>query len=100
MLALLRRLGAELGLAEIAVNRQFRLLLDEPSPAACYLLGLNEATHGIADSLLSVVANRSADAVADILTQRASGAGVTGPGLAGDPPMAAVSPPVDGTVAS
>jgi L-ornithine N5-oxygenase len=45
-----------------------------PSEAACYLQGVNEATHGIADSLLSVAAHRAADITADLLAHRA-GAG-------------------------
>jgi L-ornithine N5-oxygenase len=99
MPGMVRRLGAELGLAEITVNRQFRLVLDEPTAAACYLLGLNEATHGIADSLLSVVANRAADAVSDILARHASGANVSRQRAIGDSPFAAVSVPADVTAA-
>ena len=40
-------------------TRAYRLILDEPSTAACYLRGINEATHGIGDSLLSVLAHRT-----------------------------------------
>ena len=39
--------------------------------AACYLQGMNEATHGIADSLLSVLAHRSQEITADLLAHRA-----------------------------
>src|SRR5262249_52965734 len=52
--ALVRQLGAALGLERVAVTRQYRLVVGEPADAACYLQGVNEATHGIADSLLSV----------------------------------------------
>jgi L-ornithine N5-oxygenase len=97
MPGMVRRLGAELGLSEITVNRQYRLVLDEPSAAACYLQGLNEATHGIADSLLSVVADRAADTVSDILAHRASGANVSWRRPIGDSPFAAVSVPADST---
>jgi L-ornithine N5-oxygenase len=70
MPGIVRGLGAALGLAEITVNRRYRLALDEPSAAACYLQGVNEGTHGIADTLLSVLADRAADTVADILAHR------------------------------
>src|SRR5690606_20042527 len=42
------------------------------SDAACYLQGVNESTHGIADSLLSIAAHRAADITADILAHRAA----------------------------
>jgi L-ornithine N5-oxygenase len=83
MPALIRNLGASIGLDRIAVTRQYRLLVDEPTDAACYLQGVNEATHGIADSLLSVLAHRSADIAQDILSHRAAngtGAAVAAPG--------------------
>jgi len=35
-----------------------------------YLQGVNEATHGIADSLISVLARRSQDIVNDLLARR------------------------------
>ncbi len=69
---LIRGLGASIGLDRIEVNRQYRLDLGEPSDAACYLQGVNEATHGIADSLLSVLGNRAEDIAQDILAHRAS----------------------------
>jgi L-ornithine N5-oxygenase len=71
MPALIRRLGDALGLDQIQANRQYRLIMDEPSAAACYLQGVNDATHGIGDPLLSVVACRAADVVTDILAHRA-----------------------------
>lgn len=67
MPALVRGLAGELGLDRIAVSREYRLLLDEQSDAACYLQGLNEESHGISDPLLSVIANRTATTVRDIL---------------------------------
>jgi L-ornithine N5-oxygenase len=70
MPALIRRLGDALGLDESQANRQYRLVLDEPSSAACYLQGVNDATHGIGDPLLSVVACRAGDIVHDILAHR------------------------------
>ena len=70
MPALVRDLALRLGLSRIQVSRNYRLVVDFPATAACYLQGVNEATHGIADSLLSVVAVRSAETVTDILAFR------------------------------
>jgi L-ornithine N5-oxygenase len=67
---LIRQLGQALGLPSIAVNRQYRLITDNPQIAACYLQGVNEATHGMGDSLLSVIASRAGDIVDDILSHR------------------------------
>lgn len=68
-----RRLAADLGAPRVEVTRSYRMVVDEPvSGAACYLQGVNEATHGIADSLLSVIGARSADIVLDIVAQRAA----------------------------
>ncbi|WP_020387411.1 SidA/IucD/PvdA family monooxygenase [Kribbella catacumbae] len=71
MPAMVRNLSAAIGLDRIDVTRQYRLKLGEPSDAACYLQGVNEATHGIADSLLSVLGNRAADIANDVLARRA-----------------------------
>jgi L-ornithine N5-oxygenase len=68
---LVRALADAAGLAEISVTRRYRLVLPEPSVAACYLQGVYEATHGIGDSLLSVLARRAHDIVLDILERRA-----------------------------
>jgi L-ornithine N5-oxygenase len=70
MPSLIRQLTTSLGLDRAVVSRRYRLRVDEPSPAACYLQGVNEATHGIADSLLSMLAPRAADITQDILTHR------------------------------
>ncbi|WP_324618021.1 SidA/IucD/PvdA family monooxygenase [Streptomyces dysideae] len=70
MPALVRDLAAELGIAEITVDRGYRLQLPATDGASCYLQGVNEATHGIADSLLSVLASRSGDIVKGLLTGR------------------------------
>jgi L-ornithine N5-oxygenase len=72
MPALIRRLGDVLGLDQIQVSRRYRLVTAEPSTAACYLQGVNDATHGIGDALLSVVACRAGDVVTDILAHRAA----------------------------
>jgi L-ornithine N5-oxygenase len=75
MPALIRRLASSLGLERVEVGRRYRLVLDEPAAAACYLQGVNEATHGIADSLLSMIAHRAADITADILAHRRAAVG-------------------------
>ncbi len=71
MPAMVNRLAASLGLPRAEVTRNYRLVIEEPATAACYLQGVNEATHGIADSLLSVIGPRSGEIVRDILAQRA-----------------------------
>ncbi|MFC4040991.1 SidA/IucD/PvdA family monooxygenase [Dactylosporangium siamense] len=63
-----RRLAERIGLSDVAVTRDYRLVVDRPSTAACYLHGVNEQTHGIADSLLSVMGNRANDILRDVLT--------------------------------
>jgi L-ornithine N5-monooxygenase len=68
---LVRTVTDGLGLAEANVTRAYRLRIDEPATASCHLQGVNEATHGIADSLLSVLASRAGDILNDILEQRA-----------------------------
>jgi L-ornithine N5-monooxygenase len=67
---LVRRLSDALGLDQVEVTRNYQLVLDEPSRAACYLQGFNEATHGLSDSLLSVLAQRAEDITLDILAHR------------------------------
>jgi L-ornithine N5-oxygenase len=70
MPAMVQGLAAELGIAEVTVDRGYRLQLPATDGASCYLQGVNEATHGIADSLLSVLASRSADIVKGLLAGR------------------------------
>jgi L-ornithine N5-oxygenase len=82
MPAMIRRLGDALGLRDIQVSRRYRLITGTPSTAACYLQGVNEATHGIADTLLSVIAPRGGEIVTDIVDHRAGNG--TAP-LAADP---------------
>jgi L-ornithine N5-monooxygenase len=69
---LVRDLAQAIGLDRVQVSRAYQMVLDEPSPAACYLQGINEATHGIGDSLLSVLAHRARDIVLDIVAHRAA----------------------------
>jgi L-ornithine N5-oxygenase len=68
---IIQELGSSLGLDRIRVTRRYRLVQDRTTTAACYLQGVNEATHGIADSLLSVLAVRAHEIVTDIFAHRA-----------------------------
>ena len=67
---LVRELAGSLELDRIDVSRQYRLELGTPSTAACYLQGVNEQTHGISDSLLSVLAQRAEEICRDIVAHR------------------------------
>jgi L-ornithine N5-monooxygenase len=67
---IVRDLAAVVGLDEITIDRNYRLALPPSYTATCHLQGVNEATHGIADSLLSVLAARSEEIVTDLLTHR------------------------------
>jgi L-ornithine N5-oxygenase len=69
---LIRGLADAIGLTKVEVTRGYRLVIDEPAEAACYLQGINEATHGIGDSLLSVLAHRARDITLDVLAHRAT----------------------------
>jgi L-ornithine N5-oxygenase len=75
--AMIADLVTKLGIDEAAVDRNYRLVLPA-GDAACYLQGVNETTHGIADSLLSVAAVRAGEIVADIMARRAGRAGHPG----------------------
>ncbi|GAB6900176.1 L-ornithine N(5)-monooxygenase PvdA [Kineosporia succinea] len=74
MPGLVRGLGERLGLGDITVSRRYRVDLGESAWGAIYLQGVNEATHGIADSLISVLAHRSQDITDDLLDRRAADA--------------------------
>lgn len=67
---MIRDLAVGVGGGEAAVTRHYRMRLPEGSDAGCYLQGVNEATHGIADSLLSVLAVRAGEIVTDLLARR------------------------------
>ncbi|MEV0292504.1 SidA/IucD/PvdA family monooxygenase [Nocardia sp. NPDC050710] len=70
MPAIVRDLADRLGLIDVEVSRRYRLELGESAWGAVYLQGVNEATHGISDTLISVLAHRSQDIVDDILDRR------------------------------
>jgi L-ornithine N5-monooxygenase len=76
---LIRALADAAGLGEIEVTRDYRLVLPPGATAACYLQGVNEATHGIGDSLLSVLARRAQDITVDLLEHRGAPAPIAAP---------------------
>jgi L-ornithine N5-monooxygenase len=80
---IVRDMAGAVGLEEITVNRSYRMNLPPSFTGTCHLQGLNEATHGIADSLLSVLAARAEDVVTDLLAYRAAASG-----LLVEPPLA------------
>jgi L-ornithine N5-monooxygenase len=67
----IRQLADVAGVAEIAVSRAYRMLTPPNVTAGCYLQGTNEDSHGIADSLMSVLAIRAGEIVEDVLAHRA-----------------------------
>ncbi|MFE5772227.1 lysine N(6)-hydroxylase/L-ornithine N(5)-oxygenase family protein [Streptomyces sp. NPDC056485] len=71
--ALVRELAARVGIDEVEVSRAHRVELGESAWGAVYLQGVNEETHGIADSLISVLAHRSRDILTDLLARRPGG---------------------------
>jgi L-ornithine N5-monooxygenase len=73
MPAMVRDLAAQAGLDEISVSRCYRVDMGDSAWGAMYLQGVNEGTHGIADSLISVLAHRSRDIVNDLLARRGVG---------------------------
>lgn len=70
MPGLLRNLATQVGLNEISVSRCYRVDIGDSAWGALYLQGVNEETHGIADSLISVLAHRSQDILTDLLARR------------------------------
>lgn len=62
--------ATQLGLPEVTVSRHYRMDLGAPGRGAIYLQGVNERTHGIADSLISVLAHRSQEITTDLLERR------------------------------
>ncbi|MGO8960330.1 MAG: SidA/IucD/PvdA family monooxygenase [Streptosporangiaceae bacterium] len=58
------------GVEQIDVSRAYRMITPPSVRAGCYLQGVNEDTHGVADSLISVLAVRAGEIVEDILAHR------------------------------
>jgi L-ornithine N5-oxygenase len=73
MPGLAREVAAALGCGELRLTRNYRVALERSGEGAAYLLGVNEETHGMADSLLSVLAHRSEEIVNDMLARRRTG---------------------------
>lgn len=71
MPAMVRDLADAMELSKITVTRNYRVDLGPRARGGLYLQGVNEATHGISDSLISVLAQRSADIAGDMLARRA-----------------------------
>ncbi|WP_433005140.1 SidA/IucD/PvdA family monooxygenase [Kribbella sp. CA-294648] len=70
---LVREIAGSLDLDRIDVSRAYRLDLGAQgtqSTGACYLQGVNEQTHGISDTLLSVLAQRAEEICRDIIAHR------------------------------
>jgi L-ornithine N5-oxygenase len=70
--SLIRQTAASVGLQDTAVDRNYRMVTPASVTAGCYLQGVNEDSHGIADSLFSVLAVRAGEMVADVLDRRAA----------------------------
>ncbi|HEX4704956.1 MAG TPA: SidA/IucD/PvdA family monooxygenase [Pseudonocardiaceae bacterium] len=68
--SLVRGIADAAGVDEVRVGRNYRMITPPSVTAACYLQGVNEQTHGIADSLISVLAVRAGEIVADVLANR------------------------------
>lgn len=67
MPAFVRRLAEAAGLPAVPVGRNYRLDTGEVDDRGmCFVLGVNEETHGIADSLLSIQASRAEEVVGQI----------------------------------
>lgn len=67
---MVRALADACGIGDVRVSRNYRMITPPEITAGCYLQGVNEATHGIADSLISVLAVRAGEIVTDLLEHR------------------------------
>lgn len=72
MPSVVRSVAETVGVDEVAVSRAYRMVMPASVTAACYLQGTNEDSHGIADSLMSVLAVRAGEIVNDLLAQRSA----------------------------
>jgi L-ornithine N5-oxygenase len=70
--ALARNIAELVGVEQFVVSRTYRLIMPPSVTANCYLQGTNEESHGIADSLISVLAIRAGEIVNDLLASRPS----------------------------
>lgn len=71
--ALLHDALRELPCRELAVDRNYRAVLASADGVSLHTLGINEATHGISDTLLSVVGARARRVLDDIAGDRRPG---------------------------
>ncbi|GAB3297932.1 lysine N(6)-hydroxylase/L-ornithine N(5)-oxygenase family protein [Parasphingorhabdus pacifica] len=60
------------GVRDTTVDRNYRVDLGESKRGGVYVQGLNEDTHGISDSLLSVLAQRSTEITSDMVKRRSN----------------------------
>jgi L-ornithine N5-monooxygenase len=65
--ALTRTIAELAGVEQLLVSRAYRAIMPPTVSAGCYLQGTNEESHGIADSLISVLAVRAGEIVDDLL---------------------------------
>lgn len=91
MPAFVRALAEAAGVAEIEVGRDYRLRTGEADEGLCFVLGVNERSHGIADSLLSVQAPRARE-VADVLAAASRRDAVRAAAAATRPALVPASP--------
>jgi L-ornithine N5-monooxygenase len=70
MPSLVRDLADACGVGDVRVSRNYRMITPPDITAGCYLQGTNEATHGMSDSLISVLAVRAGEIVNDLLDHR------------------------------
>ncbi|MGD0606387.1 MAG: SidA/IucD/PvdA family monooxygenase [Streptosporangiaceae bacterium] len=70
MPSLIQNLADSCGIGDVRVSRNYRMITPPDITAGCYLQGTNEATHGMADSLISVLAVRAGEIVNDLLAHR------------------------------
>ena len=70
MPALVRKIADVVGVDQFSVSRAYRVLMPPSVLAGCYLQGTNEESHGIADSLISVLAVRAGEIVDDLLAMQ------------------------------
>jgi L-ornithine N5-monooxygenase len=72
-----RKAAGLVGVDEVKVNRAYRMVTPPGVTAGCYLQGTNETSHGVADSLMSVIATRAGEIVADLMAHRTANGKVT-----------------------
>jgi L-ornithine N5-oxygenase len=70
--ALARDIADLVGVERLLVSRAYRAIMPPTVSAGCYLQGTNEDSHGIADSLISVLAIRAGEIVDDLLASQPS----------------------------